>query len=64
MVALELYRGTSLPRHTYAQWLEHKDDIMRAAELYNETLLRARRSPKYYRRAQKQWIDIAGRQAR
>ena len=54
MVALELYRGISLPRHTYAQWLEHKGDIMRAAELYNEMLLRARRSPKYYRRAQKQ----------
>lgn len=46
-------------RVRYAQLLERLGDSERADELYKETVVRARRAPKYYRRAQKSWIDIA-----
>lgn len=46
-------------RVRYAQWLEHSNQRERAEDIYREVLVRSRRSPKFYRRAQKHWIDIA-----
>ncbi len=57
-VLLETYPGEEA-RVRYAQWLEDTGDNERALALYREVLTRARRSPKYYRRVQKPWIDIA-----
>jgi len=31
----------------------------KAAELFAESLLRAKRAPKYYRQREKQWLEIA-----
>lgn len=48
-------------RVRYAQWLERRGEPDKARKLYDEVLLRARRSPKYYRRTEKHWIDIASK---
>jgi hypothetical protein len=48
-------------RVRYAQWLDHSNQPARAEDLYREVLVRSRRSPRFYRRAQKHWIDIASR---
>lgn len=58
----ESYPGEEA-RVRYAQWLEHVGQVDRARDLYREVLLRARRSPRYYRRAEKRWIDLATKQA-
>jgi hypothetical protein len=46
-------------RCRYALLLDRTGDSQRARELSREILTRARRSPGYYRRAQKQWIKLA-----
>ncbi len=51
-------------RVRYAQLLQREGAPDIAAQLFEETLTRARRAPKYYQRAEKQWIDIARQHAR
>jgi hypothetical protein len=46
-------------RCRYALLLEKTGRSERARELFGEIVKRARRSPRYYRRAQKKWIKIA-----
>jgi len=46
-------------RFRYAQLLERSGEIDSARQLYQEILARARRSPRYYRRAQRLWIGLA-----
>jgi hypothetical protein len=46
-------------RCRYAMLLERSGQPEKAREVYYEIVTRARRSPRYYRRQQKQWIDIA-----
>ena len=59
-VLLDTYPGEEA-RVRYAQLLESNGQEQRARELYRETLTRARRAPKYYRRAEKAWIAVAER---
>ncbi len=63
--ALEVYRtmlksssGEEV-RCRYALLLDRTGEHRQAFELFSEVLIRARRSPRYYRRAQKQWIKLA-----
>ncbi len=46
-------------RCRYALLLESAGQTKKAREMFNEIVKRARRSPRYYRRAQKTWIQIA-----
>lgn len=46
-------------RCRYALLLDRTGERRQAFELFCEVLTRARRSPRYYRRAQKQWIKLA-----
>ena len=46
-------------RCRYAMLLERSGQPDKAREVYYEIVTRAQRSPRYYRRQQKQWIDIA-----
>lgn len=62
-VLLQSYPGEEA-RIRYAQLLERRGQDERARQLYQETLTRARHSPKYYRRAEKAWIDMAARKTR
>ena len=46
-------------RCRYALLLESAGQREKAREMFNEIVKRARRSPRYYRRAQKPWINLA-----
>jgi hypothetical protein len=46
-------------RVRYAQLLTRKGNKARAAELFKETLIRAKRAPKYYRDKEREWIRTA-----
>ncbi|HUT90874.1 MAG TPA: tetratricopeptide repeat protein [Thermoguttaceae bacterium] len=46
-------------RCRYALLLEKAGQTEKAREAFGEIVRRARRSPRYYRRAQKPWIDVA-----
>ncbi len=46
-------------RARFALLLESMQRVERAQFLWQEILTRAKRAPKYYRKAQKQWIDLA-----
>lgn len=46
-------------RVRYAQLLARKGDTSRARDLYSETLVRAKRAPKYYREKEREWIRLA-----
>jgi len=46
-------------RIRYAGLLKKNGEVEMAVELYRKTLLRSKRAPKYYQRAQKRWIRIA-----
>ena len=46
-------------RCRYALLLESAGQTEKARELFHEIVKRARRSPRYYRRAQKAWIQVA-----
>ena len=46
-------------RCRYALLLEEAGQIEKARETFRQIVLRARRSPHYYRRAQKHWVRIA-----
>jgi len=46
-------------RVRYAQWLCQRGDTERARALFEESLLRAKRAPKYYQRAQDEWLRLA-----
>ena len=50
-------------RYRYALLLKASGDMHEAGKIFNEILTRARHSPQYYRRAQKQWIDLAKQHA-
>jgi len=57
-VLLQTFPGEEA-RCRYALMLKQKGRLHDAAKLFDEILLRARRSPKYYRTAQKYWIKTA-----
>jgi hypothetical protein len=46
-------------RCRYALLLEKAGEVEKAREAFAEIVKRAKRSPRYYRRAQKPWIDVA-----
>jgi hypothetical protein len=46
-------------RVRYAMLLKQRGAAARAAELFHETLTRAKRAPKYYREKEKEWIRMA-----
>ncbi len=46
-------------RVRYALLLKSLNDLDEAARTFDEVVRRAARAPKYYRRAQKSWVDIA-----
>lgn len=46
-------------RIRYALFLKARGRIVEADQLFDETLKNARLSPKYYRKAQKPWIEMA-----
>lgn len=46
-------------RIRYADLLKENGQTEKAVELYRKTLLRSKRAPSYYKRAQKRWIKIA-----
>lgn len=46
-------------RVRYAELLKQNGEVEKAVELYRKTLLRSKRAPTYYKRAQKRWIKIA-----
>jgi hypothetical protein len=48
-------------RVRYALLLAQRGNGARAAELFRETLARAKRAPKYYREKEREWIRIAER---
>ncbi len=49
-------------RIRYALLLKQQGDLAKANALFKETLKRSNASPAYYRREQRQWIDIAKRE--
>jgi hypothetical protein len=57
-ILVEGYPGEEA-RIRYAMLLKSQGEEHEAAKWFNEVVRRAGRSPKYYRRAQQQWIDIA-----
>lgn len=57
-VLAQTYPGEEA-RCRYALLLKNNGKLHEAAKLFDEVLLRARRSPKFYRTAQKQWIKLA-----
>ena len=46
-------------RYRYGLLLKANGKDHEASKIFHEILTRARNAPKYYRRAQKQWIDLA-----
>ena len=62
LVAYEAIVGKSTGEEThcrYANLLENAGQTEKAREIYIEIVKRAKRSPGYYRRAQKPWINAA-----
>lgn len=57
-VLVETYPGEEA-RIRYALLLKSQGNITEANNWFEEVIRRTNRSPKYYRRAQKQWLDIA-----
>jgi len=57
-VVVESFAGEEA-RYRYGLLLETSGRSEEARTVFNQILTRARQSPKYYRRAQKQWIDLA-----
>ena len=57
-VLTESYPGEEA-RVRYGLLLKAQGESEHAARMFNEVVRRAGRSPKFYRRAQKSWIDIA-----
>lgn len=57
-VLLNTYPGEEA-RVRYALMLRNQGKTERAQELFDQSLLRARRAPKYYRRQEKHWLSIA-----
>lgn len=57
--ALVQYYPGEEARVRYALLLKNGGQTEQARALFDETLIRARRSPKHYQRMQKQWIDMA-----
>ena len=51
-------------RVRYALLLKQRGDAGRARELFQETLTRARRAPKYYQQKEREWVKIAEGQSR
>ncbi len=49
-------------RVRYALMLKAQGEIAEAVKIFNEVVRRTGRAPKYYRRVQKAWIDIARQQ--
>ncbi len=49
-------------RVRYALMLKSQGEIAEAAKIFNDVVRRTGRAPKYYRRVQKAWIDIARQQ--
>ena len=49
-------------RVRYALLLKQRGDAARANEVFREVLKRADVSPKYYRREQREWVEIAKRE--
>ena len=43
----------------YALLLKQRGDTAKANEVFREVLKRADVSPKYYRREQREWVEIA-----
>jgi hypothetical protein len=50
-------------RVRYAQLLKRDGQTAKASEIFSEVLKRARVAPSYYQREQRDWIDIARREA-
>jgi len=50
-------------RCRYALLLQRRGDMNAARDLFNEILTRSKRSPGHYRRHEREWIDIARREA-
>jgi hypothetical protein len=57
-VVVESFAGEEA-RYRYAMLLKASGRQHEAEKVFNQILTRARQSPKYYRRVQKQWIDLA-----
>jgi hypothetical protein len=57
-VVVETFAGEEA-RYRYALLLKSVGREEEAHKVFNQILTRARQSPKYYRRAQKQWIELA-----
>ena len=63
--ALEEYAGLvrissgEETRCRYALLLDQNGDKEKAQEIFREIIRRAKRSPRYYRRAQREWVNIA-----
>ncbi|MDH3689170.1 MAG: hypothetical protein OEU36_06770, partial [Gammaproteobacteria bacterium] len=57
-VLISSYPGEEA-RVRYALLLKRQGRTERAQALFKETLTRARRSPKYYRSREKEWIQTA-----
>jgi hypothetical protein len=51
-------------RCRYAYFLKQHGEIEEARRLFKEVLRNVRLSPKYYRKEQKKWVDIAKKEAR
>jgi hypothetical protein len=50
-------------RCRYALLLQRRGDKAAAKTLFDEILTRSRRAPSHYRRQEREWIDIARREA-
>lgn len=46
-------------RYRYARLLQASGASHEASKVFNQILVRSRQAPKYYRRAQKEWIELA-----
>lgn len=57
-ILLQSYPGEEA-RVRFALMLKRLGQSERARDLFNDTLTRARRAPKHYRRRQREWLDIA-----
>ena len=56
-------RGNSINGYTLTLmamvYLQNQGEAERAASLFSQTVAKVKRSPKHYRQAQQQWLDIA-----
>jgi hypothetical protein len=51
-------------RCRYASFLKQQGELEEAIQLYEQIIKNARLSPKYYRKEQKRWLDIAKKEIR